>query len=158
MRGKGDFHFDFPPLRSVSHTLREDVESVEGIVTALYESISGPAGPRGWNRLRSLFVPAGRMLPARKREDGGATLECLDLESYIASRSPYLDENPLYEIEVDRRVDRFGDIAQVWSTYDGYHTLEQAPWFRGANSLQLFHDGSRWWIVSVLCYNVFGTE
>lgn len=142
----------------MSRTLREDVESVDGIVKALYESISGPAGPRDWDRLRSLFVPGGRMVPARLGEDGGASLECLALESYIASRSPYLDENPLYEIEVDRRVDRFGSIAQVWSTYDGYHTPEEAPWFRGANSLQLFHDGSRWWIVSVLCYNVFHTD
>jgi hypothetical protein len=139
----------------MSHTLREDVESVDGIVTALYASISGPAGPRDWDRLRSLFVPAGRMMPARPRDDGGATMECLDLEAYIASRSPYLDENSMYEVELDRRVDCFGNIAQVWSTYDGYRTLEEEPFFRGANSMQLLHDGNRWWIVSVLCYNEF---
>lgn len=139
----------------MTHTRRDDVESVDAIVTALYESISGPAGPRDWDRMRSLFVPAGRMVPVRSLDDGTAAVECLDIESYIASRSPYLDENPLHEVEVGRRVDRFGQIAEVWSTYDGYHTLEEAPFFRGANSLQLFHDGDRWWIVSVLCYNQF---
>lgn len=135
---------------------REDVESVPGIVKALYESISGPAGPRDWDRLRSLFVPAGRMMPARPQGDRGATMECLDLEGYIASRRPYLDENPLYEVEIDQRIDRFG--AQVWSTYDGYHTLEEKPFFRGANSLQLLREEDRWWTVSVLCYNEFDTE
>ena len=134
---------------------RQDVESIDAIITALYETISGPAGPRDWDRLRSLFVPAGRMVPARPLEDHGSATEYLDLESFITSRSSYFDKNPLYEIETDQRVERFGSIAQVWSTYDGYHTLEEAPFFRGANSLQLLHDGDRWWIVSVLCCNQF---
>jgi len=132
---------------------RGDVESIDGIIKALYESISGPAGPRDWERLRSLFLPGTRMMPARPLEDGRATMECFDLEGYIVSRSPHFAENPLYEIEVDRRVDLFGSIAQVWSTYTGYHTLKEKPFFRGTNSIQLFHDGDRWWIVSLLCCN-----
>ena len=142
----------------MSHTRREDIESVDGIVKALYESISGPAGPRDWDRTRSLFMPGGRMMPGRPGGDGGATMECLDIEDYIASRSPDFVENPLHEVEVDRRVDRFGNIAQVWSAYDGYRTLEEEPFFRGANSLQLFHDGDRWWIVSLLCFNEIDSE
>lgn len=137
----------------MSHTRREDVESIDGIVKALYESINGPAGARDWDRMRSLFLPGGRMMPGRPRGAGGASMERLDIEDYIASRSAYFVENPLHEIEVDRRVDRFGNIAQVWSAYDGYRSLEEEPFFRGANSIQLFHDGDRWWIVSVLCYN-----
>ena len=139
----------------MSHTLRQDVESVPGILKALYESFSGPAGPRDWDRLRSLFVPGGRMSPVRSHEDGRATIECLEIGDYIASRSPYLAENPMYEVEVDQRVDRFGHMAHVWSTYNGYRTLEEMPFFHGANSVQLLHDGDRWWIVSVLCYNEF---
>lgn len=137
----------------MSQPRREDVESIPGILKALYESISGPAGPRDWDRLRSLFVPAGRLLPARSQEDGRTTLECLDLESYIASRSPYLGTHPLHEVEVERRIECFGHIAQVWSSYEGYRTLEEKPWFHGANSVQLLCDGDRWWIVSVFCYN-----
>lgn len=142
----------------MSHTRREDVESIDGIVKALYECISGPAGPRDWDRTLSLFMPGGGMMPARPRGDGGATIERLDIEGYIASRSSYFFENPLHEVETDRRVDRFGNIAQVWSTYDGYRTLEEEPFFRGANSMQLFYDGDRWWIVSVLCYNEIDAE
>src|ERR1043166_1704812 len=108
----------------------EDVESIDGIIKALYESISGPAGPRDWERLRSLFMPGGRMMPARPPEDGRATMECFDLEGYIASRSPYFAKDSLYEIETDRRVDLFGSIAQVWSTYTGYQILEERPFFR----------------------------
>lgn len=38
-----------------SNALVADVYSIDGIVKALYDVISGPAGPRNWNRFRSLY-------------------------------------------------------------------------------------------------------
>src|SRR5580658_7280184 len=39
-----------------------DVDTVEHLVAALYDVISGPAGkPRDWDRFRSLFLPDGRL-------------------------------------------------------------------------------------------------
>ena len=68
---------------------------------------------------------------------------------YIATSGPLLLEKGFHERELARRVEQFGHIAQVFSTYEGRiekdnHTL------RGINSIQLMNDGKRWWIVSLM--------
>lgn len=138
----------------MSDPRREDVESIEGIVKALYECISGPAGPRDWERERSLFAAGARLQPTRPKDDGGGTMDVFDVEGYIASRTPFFAQNDFFEVEVSRRVDRFGNIAQVWSVYEYRRSPEDPePFGRGINSIQLFHDGDRWWVVSVLWDN-----
>jgi hypothetical protein len=137
----------------MSYPRREDVDSIEGIVKALYDNISGPAGPRDWDRERSLLAPGARLQPTRPKEGGGGTMEVLDIEGYIASRTPFFAQGDFYEVEVSRRVDSFGNIAQVWSQYEGRRSPEGEPFMRGINSIQLFNDGDRWWIVSVLWDN-----
>lgn len=132
---------------------REDVETIEGIVRALYEVISGPAGTRDWDRERTLLAPGARQMPTRPRPEGGATLDMFDMDGYIASRSPFFAENDFYEAEIAHRVERFGNIAHVWSTYEYRRAPEAEPFGRGINSIQLFHDGDRWWIVSILWDN-----
>ena len=134
---------------------REDVETIDGIIKALYATISGPAGPRDWERERSLFAPGARLQPTRPNDGGGGgTLEMLDVEGYIASRGPVFAQDDFYEAEVARREERFGNIAQAWSTYEYRRSPDDpAPFGRGINSIQLFHDGDRWWIVSVLWDN-----
>jgi hypothetical protein len=132
---------------------REDVESIEGIVKALYEVISGPAGARDWDRERTLVHPQGRLMPTRPRPEGGAGVEVFDSEGYIASRTPFFAANDFYEIETGHRVERFGNVAHVWSAYEGRRAPGGEILFRGINSIQLFHDGDRWWVMSVLWDN-----
>lgn len=131
----------------------EDVESIEGIVKALYEVISGPAGTRDWDRERTLIHPQGRLMPTRPRPEGGAGVEVLDTEGYIASRSPFFAANDFHEIQTGHRVERFGNVAHVWSAYEGRRAPDGEILFRGINSIQLFHDGDRWWVMSVLWDN-----
>jgi hypothetical protein len=132
---------------------REDVESIAGIVKAIYEVISGPAGARDWDRERTLMHPGVRLMPTRRGPDGSPTVEILDTEGFIASRTPFFAANDFYEVETGQRVERFGDIAQVWSAYEGRRAPEGEVLFRGVNSIQLFHDGDRWWVMSVLWDN-----
>src|SRR6478672_9623729 len=48
-----------------------DVASMESIVAALCDVISGPAGKkRDWDRMRSLFIPGARLIPTGKRQSG----------------------------------------------------------------------------------------
>ena len=132
---------------------REDVESIEGIVKALYEVISGPAGERDWERERTLLHPSARLMPTRPEGDG-AVVDVFDCEGYITSRSPFFAANDFYEIEVAHRVERFGNIAHVWSTYEGRRSPDDPKLLlRGINSIQLFHDGDRWWVMSVMWDN-----
>ena len=138
----------------MSYPRREDVESIDGIVRAVYETISGPAGTRDWERERSLLAAGARLHPTRAKEDGnGGIMDVFDVEEYIASRTPFFAVNDFHEVEVARRVDRFGNIAQVWSQYEGRRTPDGEPFVRGVNSIQLFNDGDRWWIVSILWDN-----
>jgi hypothetical protein len=132
---------------------REDVETPEAIVKALYEVISGPAGPRDWERERTLLAPGARLMPVRPLPDGTAAIDVFDTDAYIASRGPFLATTAFDENEVSHRIERFGAIAHVWSTYETRHAPGEEPFLRGINSIQLFHDGDRWWVMSIFWDN-----
>lgn len=133
-----------------------DVESIDAIVTAAYDSISGSASQeRDWNRVRSLFIPGARLIPtgsapgAMNANDKIAP-QVLDIEGYIVRSADYLEMNGFFEREIARRTEQFGHIAHVWSTYESRHkTDDPRPFMRGINSIQLMHDGARWWIVTI---------
>jgi hypothetical protein len=136
------------------HANPADVESIEAIVAAAYDVISGPARKkRDWDRERSLFFPGARLIPTATvagRNDVDLAPLILDVEGYIARVEPLFEKKGFYEKEVARRVEQFGRIAHVWSTYESRHDPnDPTPFMRGINSIQLFNDGSRWWILSI---------
>jgi hypothetical protein len=131
-----------------------DVVSIDGIISAGYDVISGPAGKkRDWDRMRSLFIPGARLIPTAMetgKVDVDLAPHMLDVEGFIARAERTFEKNGFYESEVARRVDQFGQIAHVWSTYESRHDPDDAkPFMRGINSIQLFNDGKRWWILSI---------
>jgi hypothetical protein len=138
---------------SKSETNPADVASIDAIITAAYDVISGPVGKkRDWDRERSLFIPGAQLIPtsARPGTSGKLKPQVLDVEGYIARVEPLFAKTGFYETEVARRTDQFGQIAQVFSTYESrYAPGDPEPFMRGINSIQLFYDGSRWWIVSI---------
>jgi hypothetical protein len=127
----------------------EDVASIESILAALYDVISGPVGQaRDWNRMRSLFIPDGRLMPSGMRPDGKVGIRLMSVNDYIATSGPMLERVGFREKEIARRVERFGHIAHVFSTYEGRLETDNTV-IRGINSIQLLNDGTRWWVVSV---------
>ena len=131
-----------------------DVKSLDAIIAATYDVISGPAGKkRDWDRERSLFISGARLIPTAVeagRNDVDLAPQILDVEGYIARVEPLIERKGFYEKEIARCVEQFGHIAHVWSTYESRHDPSDAePFMRGINSIQLFNDGSRWWIVSI---------
>jgi hypothetical protein len=131
-----------------------DFSSIDAIINAAYDGISGPAGKkRDWDRQRSLFLPGARLIPTALEAGenaGGLAPQFLDVEGFIARVEPYFQENAFYEKEIARRVEQVGQIAHVWSTYESrHHSDDPEPFMRGINSIQLFHDGTRWWIVNI---------
>jgi hypothetical protein len=138
----------------MSATYLHDVASIDSIITAAYDAISGAAGKeRDWDRERSLYLPGARLIPTAK--DAGELSrdlapQVLDVEEYIARVRPYFEENGFYEKEIARRTEHFGRIAHVWSTHESRHNADDPePFMRGINSIQLFNDGKRWWIVTI---------
>lgn len=129
-----------------------DVNTVDGIVAALYDVISGPAGqPRDWDRMRSLFAADARMVVVGPRPDGTVALRTLTVEDYIARNSKAFATMGFFEREAARTVEVFGQVAHVFSTYESRHAAGDAkPFQRGINSIQLVNDGKRWWVVNLV--------
>jgi hypothetical protein len=133
---------------------REDVGSIDGIIAAVYGAISGPAGHRDWDRLRSLFQPGARLIPCvRTPEDtktGTTSMRVLSVEDFIKVIEPRVKTEGFFEREIARRAERFGAVVHVFSTYESRRAEnDQKPFVRGINSFQLFHDGKRWWVVTI---------
>ena len=139
-------------LLSEMHT--DDLSSIDALINATYEVISGPAGrPRDWKRERTLFWPGARLIPTATvpgRNDVDLAPLLLDVDGYIERVEPIFAKAGFYETEIARRTEQFGRIAHVWSTYESRHSPEERePFMRGINSIQLFNDGARWWIVNI---------
>jgi hypothetical protein len=128
-----------------------DVASPDRILAAVYEVISGAAGQaRDWDRFRSLYLPGARLVPTGpKKEGGGFFARTYTPEEYVARATPIFEKEGFYEKEAARRMERYGNIVQVFSTYESRHDPKEAPFARGINSFQLFFDGTRWWVVTV---------
>jgi len=129
-----------------------DVASIDAIIAAAYDSISGPAGQkRDWDRERTLYYPGARLIPtAKPGTNSGLAPQILDVDGFIARVEPYFAEHGFYEKEIARHTEQFGHIAQVWSTYESRQNVDDPePFIRGINSIQLFYDGNRWWIVNI---------
>jgi hypothetical protein len=129
----------------------EDVESLDAIIAALYDVISGPAGEkRDWDRMRSLFLPDARLIPTGRRPDGTHGARVLSVEDYINVAGPNLEKNGFFEREIGRVTERYGNIVNLFSAYDSKRTeADEKPFARGINSIQAMYDGKRWWIVTV---------
>lgn len=138
-------------LPAAVHAAPADAATPEAIVAALYDVISGDAGQaRDWDRFRSLFHPTARLMPSGADREGRGMVRAATPDEYIARSEPFLLREGFHEREIARRGERFGRIMHVWSTYETLHSLsDPQPFARGINSIQLFHDGGRWWILSV---------
>lgn len=128
-----------------------DVASVDAIISALYEVISGPAGQRrNWDRFRSLLIPEARLIPTGRTATGEGRMRIFTTEQYIEIAGAGLERDGFFEREIGRTMSRYGNIVHAMSAYDSKRTAEDpTPFARGINSIQLWFDGTRWWVVTV---------
>jgi len=126
-----------------------DVASRDAIVAALYEVISGPAGERDWARFRALFIPEAQLIASHKKKDGTMGYRVMTPQGYADQAGKYFLEHGFFEREVSRKLETFGSITHIFSTYESRETADGKPFERGINSIQLWNDGTRWWIVDV---------
>jgi len=129
-----------------------DVASPDAILAATYDVISGPAAQkRDWDRFRSLFIPGARLIPTvAKKTGGGLETRVITPEEYATHADAYFQKNGFAEREISRKSERYGNIMQIFSTYESRHDASDAqPFARGINSFQLFYDGTRWWVVTI---------
>lgn len=133
-----------------------DVASVDAIITAMYAVISGPAGPRDEARERYLFHPSARMMrglppgavPVVNTPTPG--LRVFTVDEFVAYVIPMFMDRDFFEAELGREEFRFGRWAHVVSAYESRHRMGDPPYARGINSVQLWYEGDRWWIVNLI--------
>lgn len=127
----------------------KDVGTIDGLMRAFYEVISGPAGqPRQWARDRTLYVPGVRFFMLSEK-NGKPVANVVDHQQYVDGSDRGMVARGFSEREIHRRVERFGNVAHIWSTYETRTTPDGPLLGRGINSLQLYWDGTRWWVTSV---------
>ena len=128
---------------------QDDVKSVDAIVSALYAVISGePGQARDWGRFRNLFKPETRLIPTRKSENGELTLKALSPEEYVTLFSSRISTG-FFERELHRVTESYGTVTHLFSTYETKEKKDGPVTNRGVNSIQLFHDGQRYYIINI---------
>ena len=152
--GSIESHPEWPAPKS-----SRDVDTVEHLVAALYEVISGPAGKqRDWDRFRALFLPDGMLAsirPATAAKDNRAErpgdTAFRSASCYIERNDPYFKSHGFFERGIANRVEEFGNLFHVWSTYESRSALtDTTPFARCINSIQIVRAHDRWWIASIL--------
>lgn len=132
-----------------------DEEEIGAVIDEIYAMISGPPGPRDWRRQANCFLPEARQVRTFVDEDGRPAMLSMGLEDYARDVAPFFAANPFYEVETSRRVDRFGNMAHVWSAYEARTAPDDAtPERSGINSIQLFnHPDLGWRIIHMIWDN-----
>src|SRR3954470_7463213 len=103
------------PPPAPSTPAASDVESIDAILTALYTVISGPAGDRDWSRFRSLFTKDARLTSVTKK-GSGHPVRLMSADEYANVAGGYFKDHAFYEKAIVNKVDRFGNVVQVFSS------------------------------------------
>jgi hypothetical protein len=127
----------------------EDVSSIDSIMRAVYEAISGRQGARDWNRFRSIFLPQARFTEVHKMPDGSFSVISWGVDEFVRDATEVFSKEGFYENGIVNDTQRYGQMAQVFSSYESRHAPGEKPFSRGINSMQLLNDGTRWWVVSI---------
>jgi hypothetical protein len=132
-----------------------DPTSIPAVIGEMYAMVSGPKGPRDWSRQRAIFHPEARQMRTGLDADGKPWIKIMALDAYAADTVAFFAANDFYEVETERRIHEFGNIAQVWSVYEARRSpSDMTPERRGINSIQLVREErGHWRIVSMIWDN-----
>lgn len=127
----------------------KDVSSENNIIAALYNVICGaPGEARDWERFKYLFGNDAKLIPTGKVADGGYIYRTMTPEEYITMFSTRI-KTGFFEKELKRETVSFGTVVHAFSTYETRETENGPSTNRGINSIQLFKDQDRYYIVNI---------
>ena len=136
----------------------DDVSSIDAIIEAYYDVISGPAGEMvDVERDRSLHHPEAWVSIANVDAEGRPTVRVMTLDDYHAGNEETPRAAPFYEWETSREVRRTGNVVHVWSDYASSREPDGEPFTTGTNTITLWWDGSRWWVMGWMFDQSAGT-
>src|SRR5215470_8013390 len=117
----------------------------QGIPAALDAAITGPAD-KDRACMKALLIPEARMMFLSIAADGAPSYRLETLDDWIA-RVKARGHATLEEKQRTLRLDRYGDIAQLWSSYTLQSDGKQVG--RGINSIQAIKEAGGWRITGI---------
>ncbi|MEE9207558.1 MAG: hypothetical protein V3U67_04155 [Gemmatimonadota bacterium] len=128
-----------------------DWETPDAIITALYDVISIEAGDKiDWARDDALYIDGVRQVAMSTRPDGQVVINNMSVADFQVQSGAWIEENGFVEYEIGRHSDRYGNVMQVFSAYEGKQGADGPVITRGINSITLVHDGDRWWVAAIV--------
>jgi hypothetical protein len=117
-----------------------------GIAAALDAAISGPAN-KDRACMKALLIPEARMMFVSLGTDGAPTYRLESLDDWIAHVRAR-GHTILEEKQQKFHVERYGNIAQLWSSYT-LHS-DGKPVARGINSIQAIKEAGGWRVAGIM--------
>lgn len=141
--------------QDIEDQYKANVSSIDSIVTSIYEVVSGKKGEeRDWGLHRKIFHPEAKIITNYVNDQGRYQIHFNGVEEYVDTYREYFKNNNLHEVDVNRKVEIFGNMAHVLSTFESYNTPDEStPYKQGIASIQLYNDGERWWVLSMYYKN-----
>lgn len=127
----------------------DDGATIDSAIAGLYDVISGPPGPRDWDRFHALFADDARLASTGVDRQGNRRMRTMTPDGYVEGSKALLEERGFFEIELARTVEHFGGIAHAFSTYEARREKDGEVIMRGINSIQLVHTAEGWRILTV---------
>jgi hypothetical protein len=125
-------------------------KTLDDLAMAIYVNVSGPYD-QDRACFRDMFLPNARLSPISKAKDGPSYApRNLTVEDWITAIAKRGSGN-FFEKATVNKVEQYGSLAHIWSTYESRHALnDPTPFARGINSIQAVYDGTRWRVQAIL--------
>ena len=126
----------------------DDVSTLDGILKAYYDVVTVKKGEKVSYERDSLLHVAGVRVAAIGQDQNGKTLlQYTSLKQFHKESDPYIEKNGFIETEINRKVENVHNLWHVWSTYESRNVAGGPVIERGTNSIELYFDGKRFWIL-----------
>jgi hypothetical protein len=118
----------------------------KGIPAAIDAAISGPAD-KDRACMKALLIPEARMMFVSLGADGSPSYRLETLDDWIA-RVKARGHATLEEKQLKFHIERYGNIAQLWSSYALNSDGKQVA--RGINSIQAIKETGGWRVTGIM--------
>ncbi len=133
--------------------LQEAAHTPEGLIEALYDMVSfGPGPEPDWEMFRAVFLEEAVLVFSPR---GSQPMRVMDVDAFIRDweeffREAGLESTGFTETIGGMAVRSFGSIAHAFVIFEPRLGPPQSPMRgRGLDSIELVHDGERWWIAAI---------
>ncbi|MEZ5981877.1 MAG: hypothetical protein R3C54_06160 [Parvularculaceae bacterium] len=135
-------------------TLDQDRRIIREMLRDDYAMLSGPAGPRDYDRVKHYFHPAARLVRTGIGPDGEPFTTVMSVDDHHADVDEKLAKLDFLEEELEHDCEIFGNVARVRSVYRSvYGSGGEARENRGVNFFNLVRENGEWKIISVVWDN-----